>query len=202
MSYTLGTLVPAKGCLTRLIDVVNRAPDHLEDLVGFHRGRLKDGFQLLVLKERLLPTDFTFFGYTYMSGGKIGLPSNSPAVEAARIKVEESLQGDVGASGVANLKQDYAASMTLQGPDRLVKIVPVTGHNPAMAPADQYPASRLGVMQLNLDVARTFFVAAEVSGRIWTLANGTHEDTGAHPRYDLPYSSDPRRKVNQYLATA
>jgi hypothetical protein len=76
MNLVLGSRWDERGCLTRLIDVINKEPSYLEDLVGFHRGRLSEGYYfLLLLRQRFEPEQFEFFGYTYMSGGKIGLPS-------------------------------------------------------------------------------------------------------------------------------
>ena len=69
MSYRIGDIVSVRGCLTRLIDIINRDPIHLEDLIGFHRGRLSRGYYLLLLKEPMAAGEFQFLGYTHLSGG-------------------------------------------------------------------------------------------------------------------------------------
>jgi hypothetical protein len=202
MAYVLGTPAMASGCLTRLIDIVNRAPTELEDLVGFHRGRLANGFYLLLLKQPLAPMDFEFYGYTYMSGGKIGLPSNS-----ARPKVDDLVRSTLHNAGprvAPDVYEQFARAIRLNGQERYVKIVPVIGHDDAMPMADQYPASKKGITQLNLkkDKAKIFLVAAEIHGSIWALADRTKIDVGARPRYDQPYGNDPQKKVIDFLASA
>ena len=207
MAYRLGTTVLASGCLTRLIDVVNRSPADLEDLIGFYRGRLARGFSILLLKQPLEASDFAFFGYTYMSGGRIGLPSNVPSIDRERPKVDERVRGAIAAGDLTpDFYANFASKISLQGKERYVKIVPAIGHDDRMPMAGQYPASMKGVAQLNLkkDRPKTFLVAAEISGSIWTLADPgrTKVDVAARPRYDLPYSNDPRKKVTDYLALA
>jgi hypothetical protein len=199
MVMALGTSVAAKGCLTRLIDMVNRHPSELEDLVGFHRGRLTQGFHVLLLRQHLLPDDFEFFGYTYMSGGRIGLPSNIPAVENARPKVQDALLKEIGSKDLKERKASFASSIRLQGRDRFVKIIPYIEHSKSMNAADQYPASKLGITQLNLLVPKFFLAAADVKGSNWSLSNGTSYDVGGGPRHDLPYGEDPRKKVMTFL---
>lgn len=210
MPYALGTSVTTAGCMTRLRDVVNRTPEQLEDLVGFHRGRLSQGFQFLLLQEAVSAGDFEFFGYTYMSGGRTGLPDNDPAKEAARPKVHDALrsaivpkaaQDDVQKKAWYQFQSHFAGAVPLKGEDRFVKIVPQVGHDTAMGPADQYPASRLGIKQLKLTNAKLFLVAASVRQSIWTLANGGIIDV-SRVRYDLPYRDDPRKQVMDYLASA
>jgi hypothetical protein len=159
MAFILGSTVLAQGCLTRLIDVVNREPALLEDLVGFHRFRLSQGFYFLSLLEALLPGDFEFFGYTYMSGGKLGLPSNNPTIESARPKVHDTLMARLQSGGVKvapDVIEQFVRTIQLKGHERYVKIVPFIGHDESMGPADQYPSSKLGIKQLKLKRETSF----------------------------------------------
>src|SRR5262249_32587699 len=138
MAYLLGALVPGKGCLTRLIDIINKEPPYLEDLVGFRRGRLNSGYAVLLLKQRFGPGEFEFYGYTYMSDGRIGLPSNDAAVEALRPPVHQLLMDEwSGREAERNLKK-FSEQISLTGQHRYVKIVPTIGHDPSMGAADQY----------------------------------------------------------------
>ncbi len=198
----IGSSIKKQGCLTRLIDVVNREANLLEDLIGFNRGRLGRGFDVLVLKERLVAGDFTFFGYTYMSGGRTGLPSDHDVLENARPAVHANLINSLGEASVQKLQRSFAASMALTGHERYVKIVPFIDHDANVGAAHQYPASKLGIRQLNLTKMKSFFVAAKVSGAIWEQANKTIIDVGTRPRYDLAYAADPRKRVMDYLSTA
>jgi hypothetical protein len=123
MSYILGSPVRAKGCLTRLINVVNRESELLE-LVGFRRYRLQPGFYFLLLQEMLLPNDLEFFGYTYMSGGKLGKPDNDKTIESARPKVHDTLAASLGPKATSDVIKQFVRTIHLKGQERYVKIVP------------------------------------------------------------------------------
>jgi hypothetical protein len=201
MNYELGKSVFASGCVTRLIDVVNRNPGDLEELVGFHRGRLSNGCYFLVLTDTLSPGDFEFFGYTYFSGGRFGLPSNDPAQEGARRGVHATMQIDYGDAGLKRIERKFAEAIKPKGVERYVKIAPIILHDRTMESADQYPASRLGITQLNIlrSAPKRFYVAAKMNGSSWALADGQTIDVG-QARHDASYANDPRRKVVRYLS--
>lgn len=149
------------GCLTRLIDVVNRDPSYIEQAVGFHGGRLARGYYLLLLKEKLAAEDVEFYGYTYLSGGRIGKPPSAPGSPDTREAVSQSLLTEVGPTGMRKLQAGFAERAEISGPYRLVKIVPRIEHDQAKASGVQYPPGR-GVMQVNLINPKLFLVAAEV----------------------------------------
>jgi hypothetical protein len=188
--------------------VVNRESELLEDLVGFRRYRLKPGFYFLLLQEALLPNDFEFFGYTYMSGGKLGKPDNDKTIESARPKVHDKLVASLGPKAASDAIKQFVRTIQLKGQERYVKSAPFIRHTPLMSqfPADHYPASKLGIKQLNLINESKFLVAAEVHGSIWTVAKDGFGkiayDVGSHPRHDLPYRDDPRKRVMEFLANA
>jgi hypothetical protein len=199
--YELGKSVFATGCVTRLIDVVNRSPEDLEELVGFHRGRLSNGFHFLVLTDSLSAGDFEFFGYTYFSGGRIGLPSNHTAADQSRRGVHATMQIDYGDAGLRRIEDKFARAIKPKGVERYIKIAPVILHDRTMGSADQYPASRLGITQLNIrrSAPKRFYVAAKVNGSSWALADGQTVDMDK-ARYDQSYANDPRRRVVRYLS--
>jgi hypothetical protein len=205
-SYILGSPVRAKGCHTRLIDVVNRESELLEDLVGFRRYRLQPGFYFLLLRETLLPNDLEFFGYTYMSSGKLGKPDNDKTIESASPKVQDTLVASLGPEAASDVIKQFVRTIHPKGRERYVKIVPFIPHTPLMSQflADHYPASKLGIKQLNLINEKKFLVAAEVHGSIWTVAkdgfNKITYDVSSHLHYDLPYRADPRKRVMEFLA--
>lgn len=196
MNYRIGDIVSVRGCLTRLIDIINRDPIHLEDLIGFHRGRLSRGYYLLLLKEPMAAGEFQFLGYTHLSGGKYGLPSNDPAAEAARPTVQGSLEQKFGVAGVNGLARKIAGDIPATGERRLAKIVPVIGHDQAMGPADQYPASKHGIAQFNLTVPKKFLVSAFVD------PNRRFQGGGLDLVMDKGTAYDSRRAVFQYLSAA
>ena len=201
MNLALGSKEDQKGCLTRLIDVVNKEPSYLEDLVGFHRGRLSQGYHfLLLLKQRFEPEEFEFFGYTYMSGGKIGIPSRNPVLSELRPSAHDMVVLALGKQGAQKELERLCRDIQFTGEHRYVKIVPVIPHNPRMNNAYQYPASKHGIPQFNLLVNKRFLVAAKVLGDKWSFAGGTSIDVGTPPRYDRPYAEDPCKRVFDYLS--
>jgi hypothetical protein len=157
----VGQLVRSKGCLTRLIDIVNRDPAYIERTVGFHSGRLARGYYLLLLKERLTADDIEFYGYTHFSGGRIGPPPTASDTPDTRLPVQQSLEARVGPGGVRTLQTKFAAGVQLAGPSRLVKVVARITHDRTMTGGLQYPPGA-GVMQVNLRNPKLFLVAAEV----------------------------------------
>ncbi|MBW8269345.1 hypothetical protein [Caldovatus aquaticus] len=158
-----GTVLPLHGFVTRLDSVINRPGRVLEDILGYHRGRLARGWALLLLTEPLRPGDFEFAGYTRFSGGRIG----HPGLGAARQTADARLRAMLGAQGYDRVKARIADGLEIRGPRRVAKILPAIGHDSGMAEPDQYPPGG-GVPQWLLKEARRFIVAAVVpAGRCY-----------------------------------
>ena len=159
-----GTFLKAKGFVTRLIFVINQPARELEARIGYHRGRLDGGFSLLLLKEKVKPEEIVLAGYSHFSGGRIGHPregASRPTVEA-----------DAGhLLDMARVKRLLAEHFALEGPERIVKIIPATGHDPAMREPDQYPVGS-GIPQWILIAEKTFIVAATVGPGMSYLGGG------------------------------
>lgn len=149
-----GVFLKAKGFVTRLIFVINRPARALEDAIGYHRGRLDQGWSLLLLKEPVSPGDIALAGYSHFSGGRIGHPrhgSTRPTVEAEAARWLD----------LDRVKTSLAESFVLEGPERIVKLIPASAHDPGMAEPEQYPVGR-GIPQWILTREKTFIVAATV----------------------------------------
>lgn len=211
MSFTLGAKEKLRGTVTRLIDVFGYESAALEDRIGYGRGRLARGYYLALLAEPFAPGDFEFMGYTYFSGGKLGLPSNDRTVEAARPRVQDLLAIEHGQQAVQEIKAEFCKNILLKGAERVAKILPIIRHSDAMGAADQYPRGR-GIaqpIQLLEGHEKWFLIAAEVHGTVWQLAPDARLanfkspiDLASRPRYDRPYSQDARKQVLDYLSVA
>ena len=199
MAFTIGQIVPMAGCVTRLQDLLGREPEELERIIGYHRGRLAQGYYIAVLKEPLRPGEFEYGGYTHFSGGKMGAPDplKRPGVDAARPGVHQSLLKDVGAKGLNGLQQKTAGATPLVGTERLAKVLPKIMHDAAMdgdpTKPVQYPVGA-GIKQFILTVKKNFLIAAEVDAG--GDVKGRNSFTSKIAK-SVPY--DERVKVRRYL---
>jgi len=159
-----GTFLKAKGFVTRLIFVINQPARELEARIGYHRGRLDAGWSLLLLKEPVAPGEIVLAGYSHLSGGRIGPPMEGvsrPTVEADAKRFLD----------LARVKRSLAEGFVLTGPERIVKIIPATGHDDRMREPDQYPVGT-GIPQWILTAEKTFIVAATVGPGMGYLGGG------------------------------
>jgi hypothetical protein len=135
----------------------------LERSLGFAPGRLAAGWSVLVLKEPPLPEDFRFAGLTLRSGGRAGLPAADALIDRSRRHVSDEIIAERGAAGYRKLQQWALGHIHVTGDDRLVKVMPVTAHDPDMAPSAQYPMGG-GGLQWTLVRPKRFLVAMTVDG--------------------------------------
>ncbi|SDB46232.1 hypothetical protein [Belnapia rosea] len=191
----LGDLAEAKGDVTQNRWVGARSARALEASLGFHAGRLSDGWWVLLLKERLKPADFDFAGITLRSGGRLGLPARDPAADRARTHVSDQILAERGPAGYADLQASALAGVTEKGEDRIVKVIPVTPHSEAMAPADQYPMGG-GGLQWTLRRPCSFLVALQVDAQGIARIPGFSCFLGESATYD------DRARIARYLMEA
>jgi hypothetical protein len=167
-----GASLSVTGDISTLNVTGVRPAGDVERNLGFAPGRLSAGYSLLLLKQAPGIDDFIFGGTTLRSGGKLGLPGKSVAEDDARRSVDAQMREEYGASGYLALKKTVlATSGSVSGARRLVKIIPVTRHDPTLSSNDQYPMGG-GHLQWKLIVAKPFFVAMQVDacGLATTLA--------------------------------
>ena len=156
-----GGMVRSKGFVTRLNSVVNQPADELERRLGYNRGRLAAGWALLLLKplkpeDRVVGADFRFAGYTHFSGGRIG----DPRLGSARPNVHAELKRNL--ANPARFADEFAAQrFPVTGPERIVRIVPISAPDPVLAESALYPTGA-GVPQWILTVEKWFLVATVV----------------------------------------
>ncbi|MBN9673465.1 hypothetical protein [Roseibium aggregatum] len=140
MSFVLGQMTqPFGGNISQLRAIILADYRATEANLGFHAGRLSNGFKLLLLKSPPRPDDFEFQGTTLRSGGRFGLPAATYAEDAKREAVHDSIMSERGAAGYRALQEHVLGVSSFTGPDRFVKVMPDTRHDGAMSPADQYP---------------------------------------------------------------
>lgn len=157
----LGKTAHRQGDITTNNWVGARSGAALEASLGFGRGRLAEGWWILVLKQKLTPEDFIFSGLTIRSGGREGLPAPTRAEDEARLHVHRALLNTYGPDEVGRMQRKALARIQYEGPERLVKVVPVTPHSDALAPNLQYPMGG-GGLQWTLRRPCEFLVAVQV----------------------------------------
>jgi hypothetical protein len=157
---TVGQEARMAGYVLRLDSIRGQPPAELERRLGFRVGRLAQGWRLLLLLDRPAPEQIELRGYTHWSDGA---PSGHLLPEGARAgrRAEDLLQSQHGFSAQDLLKTKRGIVdryFLLQGPSRIVKVLPVTPHTGA----EIYPPGT-GIQQWRLAVPLRFRVKALVS---------------------------------------
>ncbi len=118
----VGSLIRRKGFFTRRLMLGSLSNGvELERRVGYQPGRLRYGWYVLTMKERVpTPNEFVFGGYTHFSGGRIQGHEKDPAKRGPHM--DDSLRAM--RIDVEYLKRQQVQSFVLDGPERLIKIVP------------------------------------------------------------------------------
>lgn len=191
----LGTKTYRQGDITTNNWVGARSGAALEASLGFGKGRLAEGWWILVLKQKLAPADFIFSGLTIRSGGREGLPAPTQAEDEARLHVHAALLNKYGADEVARMQRKALDRIQYQGPERLVKVVPVTPHSAALAPSEQYPMGG-GGLQWTLRRPCEFLVAVQVDRDSVARAPSFSVFIGESAPYDN------RHKLARYIEAA
>ncbi|MBB4285002.1 hypothetical protein [Roseospira goensis] len=167
----VGAVVGMRGNITTLVGIRPGFERDMEKDLGFHEGRLSQGYFILLLRQFLGLDDFKLAGYTYFSGGRLGPPADSADADRLREHLYDKVLQAHGLDGVRAFKDLALKGMAVTGRKRIAKIVPVTRHDDGLTPAEQYPPGR-GVPQFELVRERKFLVAVEVTpaGRARTPA--------------------------------
>ena len=182
MSIILGQSVVLSGNVTTLQWIKPGAEAETEAALGFQRGRLAQGYWILVLKQMPRPDQFRFDGTTLNSGGRLGLPAATPAADSMRPKVHDQIIAQRGDAGYTDLQTRVLRDTQLQGERRIAKVLPGIRHDTAMAPSAQYPAGGGGLQWSIAPPGLPFLAAAEVRadgtvaipGRVLDLASGNY----------------------------
>jgi len=143
----------------------------IEKNIGYPESSLNDGFHFLVLQQRPYLEGFELRGDTSMSD------------EMAKAQNAEARR-DLNVGGFIDKYLPWT------GRDRIVKIVPVNQ-------PDSFERGR-GAGQWLLIFDHLFFVAAEVRGSKWTLADRFHKttiDVSAPPDSKKPIQTFPLERI-------
>jgi hypothetical protein len=176
MGLSLGQTASKAGYITRLSEIAARSPSHLETALGYGAGRLSKGYFIGILIEPLRSNHVEFAGITLRSGGREGLPSEDPAQDLRRVRVHDRMLQDYGKQSVDKMLEKLANdTRNLTGPERIVKIFPVTPHR-GENPKEEYPAGR-GGPQYCLTAPHNFLIVVEVTpeavartAALWTVS--------------------------------
>lgn len=186
------------GNISQLNAIVLSDYRRTEENIGYHKGRLDQGFKLLVLKHLPLPEVFEFQGTTLRSGGRYGLPEETQEADRRRATVHDGILADRGAAGYRDLQTRTLSLATVTGPKRLVKVMPTIRHDEHMAPRDQYPMGG-GFLQWDLKKpGLPFFCAAHFKpGGTVVTVDGMFQVNSDNFLADYPQ----REKLQKYLQT-
>ena len=193
---SVGTLTRADGPVASLRDIIKRTPRQFEELFGCRTGQLSQGYRLLVLKENLVPSDLNAPDHLRIENPRLMSTFSPRSHPVRRPDLRSALVVDFAAYACAKLARDLTADIQLQGPGRLVKIVPIEGPPPAKVLAPNACTRRGGPVMLNLRREKTFLVAAEIDAENRFCGRGLSLLLDAYTRYDQ------RSSIVSYLAAA
>jgi len=124
----IGEKTETRGYITKLKFIAGRDLQQLEKILGFHPGRFRDGVWIMKLDRLPTISEFDAKGYSMIAEHRFVNPGNL---------------------NMPRVKQNAIESWALSGPNSLVKIRPVIGHDAALEPDFQYPPG-LGAPQWKL----------------------------------------------------
>ena len=128
LGMNVGDRVEVSGFVTQAKYLLGRSLSHIESLLGFQAGRLANGANFATLER--LPTidEFETAGYSQVAAHRHVMPTGLDP---------------------RGLRKMAMSVWALNGPDRLVKVMAITRHDPRIADDVQYPPGQ-GVPQWKL----------------------------------------------------
>lgn len=137
----INEIVFRKGFITQDKYLLGQTLLELEKRLGYRTGRLSKGIWIAVCLKLPEASQFELKGYSQVAGHK---PMNLQGLETDQ------------------LKKIALSVMKTEGPDRLVKVFPVTDHENGLSDDVQYPPGS-GIPQWQLNTVLPFRVTAFVS---------------------------------------
>jgi hypothetical protein len=136
--YKVGEIVPTQGYFTQKkyikYAINNGGLRNIEQTVGFHSGRLKNGAYILELTRLPKPSEFEFAGYSQVASHRF---------QKTFPNIDTDLDIPAAKKSVIDMWNKEGGSSAL------VKIIPVTEHSKIMNDNNQYPPG-LGIPQWKL----------------------------------------------------
>lgn len=167
-SCVVGRTYRKYGDITVLAAIAGQTQDAIERRLGFHRGRLSNGYSLLVLVEKVAITDFIWGDQTRYSGGN-QLYRDEGMMVPRRDLLRGALLVQHGSDDAAD-----AAMWTILGTSQnrinagvearsIIKVIPNIAHSDTMPSHLQYPDADTGnIPQWKLAHAKTMECVANV----------------------------------------
>ena len=125
-AYRVGDRVKVRGFITTENCVRGKSLFKVEETLGFAHGRMAQGLTLVALNAIPATSQFDLRGYTYTPDHRWVEPKDMV---------------------ISRLKSNAQDTFSIQGDDRLVKIIPTIEHDPRLVDDEQYPFGRGGVHQ-------------------------------------------------------
>lgn len=146
----VGRTYPMTGDVTTLEAIVNQPPKLLETRLGYGEGRLKNGYSLLFLVQKVAVDDFMWGDQTRFSGRwqfRRDIDEYVQRIDLFRSELAKKHsynEAKVDAELYEFLGKQQNKLNTRNGIDRIVKIFPSTTHDNLKDWQDQYPNSPVG----------------------------------------------------------
>ncbi len=196
MDLVVGKDARIFGSITKLKAVAAKPPALVEEMLGYAPGRLVRGYWICLLADEILRDDFELAGTTANSGGKLGAPERTIAADDQRVLVHANIMSVHGKDGYEDLQRGGLATVTPDGPDRIVKIIPVIPHMKHASPSKQYPMGGAALQWIiKKDRPKLFFVAAFIA------ADGKARTRDFTVRVDVGAPYDDRARLYRFLST-
>ena len=145
MTLNLYATTTVSGCITQEKFLKGRTLAEIERLLGFHRGRLKEGMIVTTLTQIPQVGQFEFGGYSQVASHHFQEQYGKVAFDKDMMK-----------------RKLVAEVFKIHGPDRLVKVMANTRHDDALSLDEQYPPGQ-GIPQWNLTTKITARVIALIN---------------------------------------
>lgn len=146
----VGRTYPMAGDVTTLAAIVNQPPKQLETRLGYGDGRLKNGYSLLFLVQKVAVDDFVWGDQTRFSGRwqfRRDIDEYVQRVDLFRSELAKKHSYDearVDAELYNFLGKNQNKLNTFEGIDRIIKIFPNIPHENWRDWQEQYPNSPVG----------------------------------------------------------
>jgi hypothetical protein len=168
-AFVVGRIYARAGDVTTLASIANQPPRQLEIRIGYGEGRLKDGYSLLALVEKVAIDDFIWGDQTRYSGRwqfRRDIGEYVPRIDLFRAELAKKHNYDeakIDAEFYEMLGKQQNGLNTREGINRIVKIAPNVPHEDALDWRDQYPNSPIGnTPQWTLSRPKKFICIANV----------------------------------------
>lgn len=162
------------GDVTTYISIAGKTGPEIEMRLGYKPGRLSAGFDVYELKQEVSVGDFEWTDRTRYSGGwqlQRGIGEFARRFDVLRAEYGKKFGYDEARvdQELDKLLRREAAKLNIRiGPNRIVKVFPVTLHDPRMFWLEQYPNAQFrDIPQWTIlkTHPKEFALLASVSGR-------------------------------------